>query len=102
MILDWIVRNVTDFWAFVDIWLHSDWLVHKSEISELFVSNPIEVVSLWQIVKVKIIWIDLEAEKVNLSMKWVNIIKSIESNQNTKKSNWSNYWWELKWNVKFL
>ena len=67
--LDWIVRNVTDFWAFVDIGLHSDGLVHKSQMANFFVTNPIDVVRVWQQVKVRVIDIDLEREKVALSMK---------------------------------
>ena len=69
MELEWIVRNVTDFWAFVDIGLHNDWLVHKSQMADFFVKNPIDVVSVWQQVKVKVVNIDLEREKVWLSMK---------------------------------
>jgi len=67
--LDGIVRNVTDFWAFVDIGLHSDGLVHKSQMANYFVNNPIEVVKVGQQVKVKVLDIDLEREKVSLSMK---------------------------------
>lgn len=67
--LDWIVRNVTDFWAFVDIGLHSDGLVHKSQMANYFVANPVDVVKVGQQVKVKVIAIDLEREKVSLSMK---------------------------------
>ncbi len=67
--LDGIVRNVTDFWAFVDIWLHSDGLVHKSQMANYFVNNPVDVVKVGQQVKVKVIDIDLEREKVSLSMK---------------------------------
>lgn len=67
--LDGIIRNVTDFWAFVDIGLHSDGLVHKSQIANYFVNNPIDVVKVGQQVKVKVIDIDLEREKVSLSMK---------------------------------
>jgi uncharacterized protein len=69
MELDGVVRNVTDFGAFVDIWLHSDWLVHKSQMADYFVTNPIDVVSVGQKVKVKVIWIEVEREKVSLSMK---------------------------------
>ena len=67
--LDGIVRNVTDFWAFVDIWLHSDGLVHKSQMANYFANNPVDVVKVGQQVKVKVIDIDLEREKVSLSMK---------------------------------
>lgn len=67
--LDGIVRNVTDFWAFVDIWLHSDGLVHKSQMANYFVNNPVDVVKVGQQVKVKVIGIDLERQKVSLTMK---------------------------------
>ncbi len=67
--LDGIVRNVTDFGAFVDIGLHSDGLVHKSQMANYFVANPVDVVKVWQQVKVKVLDIDLEREKVSLSMK---------------------------------
>ncbi len=69
MQLQGIVRNVTDFGAFVDIGLHSDWLVHKSQMANYFVSNPTDVVKVGQQVKVKVLEIDLEREKVSLTMK---------------------------------
>jgi protein Tex len=69
MELEGVVRNVTDFGAFVDIGLHSDGLVHKSQMANHYVSNPIEVVSVGQRVKVKVLDIDLEREKVSLTMK---------------------------------
>lgn len=69
--LDWVVRNVTDFGAFVDIWLHSDGLVHKSQLADRYVANPIEVVSVWQPVKVKVLEIDIKRERVGLTMKWL-------------------------------
>lgn len=69
MQLEWVVRNVTDFGAFVDIGLHSDWLVHKSQMANYFVTNPIDVVKVGQRVKVKVLEIDLEREKVSLTMK---------------------------------
>jgi uncharacterized protein len=69
MELEGVIRNVTDFGAFVDIGLHNDGLVHKSQLANHFVSNPIEVVSVGQKVKVRVLDIDLEREKVSLSMK---------------------------------
>lgn len=69
MILDGVVRNVTDFGAFVDIGLHNDGLVHKSQMAPFFVKNPIDVVSVGQNVQVKVLAIDLEREKVSLNMK---------------------------------
>ncbi|MCT4617696.1 MAG: RNA-binding transcriptional accessory protein [Candidatus Gracilibacteria bacterium] len=69
MILDGVVRNVTDFGAFVDIGLHSDGLVHISQLSDNYVSNPSDVVTVGQNVEVKVIEIDKKRERVSLSMK---------------------------------
>ena len=69
MILNGTVRNVIDFGAFVDIGVKHDGLVHISELSDNFVKNPSDVVSIGDIVKVKVIKIDLERQKVGLSMK---------------------------------
>ena len=69
MILTGTVRNVIDFGAFVDIGVKHDGLVHISELSESFVKNPADVVSIGDIVKVKVIKIDVEKQKVSLSMK---------------------------------
>ena len=69
MVLNGTVRNVIDFGAFVDIGVKHDGLVHISELSDNFVKNPSDVVSIGDIVKVKVIKIDLERQKVSLSMK---------------------------------
>ena len=69
MVLTGTVRNVTDFGAFVDIGVKHDGLVHISQLSSNFVKNPSEIVSVGDIVKVKVIGIDLERQKVQLSMK---------------------------------
>ena len=71
MILNGTVRNVTDFGAFVDIGVKHDGLVHISQLSNSFVKNPSDVVSVGDIVKVKVIGIDQERQKVQLSMKEV-------------------------------
>ena len=63
------VRNVIDFGAFVDIGVKYDGLVHISEMSEKYIRNPSEVVSVGDVVKVKVIGIDQEKHKVSLSMK---------------------------------
>ena len=63
------VRNVIDFGAFVDIGVKHDGLVHISEMSDEFIKNPYDVVSVGDIVKVKVIGIDKEKQKVSLSMK---------------------------------
>ncbi len=70
--LQWIVRNITDFGAFVDIGLHSDGLVHKSQMADRYVAHPMDVVSLGQQVSVRVVDIDLDREKVALSMKSEN------------------------------
>ena len=69
MVLNGTVRNVIDFGAFVDIGVKHDGLVHISEISNNYVKNPSEIVSVGDIVKVKVIGIDNEKQKVKLSMK---------------------------------
>ncbi len=69
MVLTGTVRNVIDFGAFIDIGVKHDGLVHISEMSEKFVKNPSEIVSVGDIVKVKVIKIDQERQKVGLSMK---------------------------------
>lgn len=69
MILSGTVRNVIDFGAFVDIGVKHDGLVHISEMSDKFIKNPSEIVSVGDVVKVKVIKIDKERQKVGLSMK---------------------------------
>ena len=69
MVLTGTVRNVIDFGAFVDIGVKYDGLVHISEMSDSYVKSPSEVVSVGDIVKVKVIKIDQERKKVGLSMK---------------------------------
>ena len=69
MILTGTVRNVIDFGAFVDIGVKSDGLVHISELSDKYVKNPMDVVSVGDIVKVRVIKVDLEKHKVALSMR---------------------------------
>ena len=71
MVLTGTVRNVIDFGAFVDIGVKHDGLVHISEMSDKFVKNPSDVVSVGDIVKVKVIKIDKDRQKVSLSMKSV-------------------------------
>ena len=69
MVLTGTVRNVIDFGAFVDIGVKHDGLVHISEMSDKFIKNPSEVISVGDVVKVKVIKIDKERQKVGLSMK---------------------------------
>ena len=72
MILTGTVRNVIDFGAFVDIGVKNDGLVHISEMNDKYIKNPMDVVSVGDIVKVRVIKIDLEKKKVGLSMKDCN------------------------------
>ena len=69
MILTGTVRNVIDFGAFVDIGVKSDGLVHISELSDKYIKKPMDVVSVGDIVKVRVIKVDLERHKVALSMR---------------------------------
>ncbi|HML36411.1 MAG TPA: S1 RNA-binding domain-containing protein, partial [Bacillota bacterium] len=63
------VRNVVDFGAFVDIGVKNDGLVHVSQISDKFIKHPMDAVSVGDTVKVKILAIDHEKQKVSLTMK---------------------------------
>jgi uncharacterized protein len=69
MILQGTVRNVVDFGAFVDIGIKNDGLVHISQLSDKYVKNPMEVVSVGDVVEVRVIDIDRQRGKVSLSMK---------------------------------
>ncbi|EFH05524.1 Tex family protein [Clostridioides difficile] len=69
MILKGTIRNVVDFGAFVDIGIKNDGLVHKSEMSNSFVKDPMSIVTVGDIVDVKVIGIDLNKKRVALSMK---------------------------------
>ena len=69
MILKGTVRNVVDFGAFVDIGIKNDGLVHKSEMSKEFVKDPMTVVTVGDIVDVKVIGVDMNKKRVALSMK---------------------------------
>jgi len=71
-ILSGVIRNVLAFWAFVDIGTKNDWLVHISQITDKFIKDPKEVLEVWQSVKVKIVAIDQNTGKIQLSMKGVN------------------------------
>jgi len=66
MVLDGTVTNVTNFGAFVDIGVHQDGLVHISKLSDRFVSNPHEIVSVGQTIKVKVLKVDTELSRISL------------------------------------
>ncbi|MCR8745766.1 Tex family protein [Romboutsia lituseburensis] len=69
MVLKGTVRNVVDFGAFVDIGIKNDGLVHKSQMSKSFVKDPMSIVTVGDIVDVKVIGVDMNKQRVALSMK---------------------------------
>lgn len=72
MELPGIVTNITDFGAFVDIGIHENGLVHRSQLADRFVQNPLEVVTIHQQIWVKVIDVDLKRNRIALSMKGVD------------------------------
>ncbi len=72
MILTGVIRNVADFGAFVDIGVHQDGLVHKSELSNSFVTNPLTYVRSGDVVDVKVLSVDLKRKRISLTMKGLN------------------------------
>lgn len=65
------VRNVSDFGAFVDIGVHQDGLVHKSQMADRFVRHPLDVVKVGDVIKVRILDVDLKRKRIGLTMKEV-------------------------------
>ena len=72
MVLNGTVRNVIDFGAFVDIGVHQDGLVHISEICDRYIKHPSEELTVGQVVKVKVISLDIAKKRIGLSMKKVD------------------------------
>ncbi|MCG8605902.1 S1 RNA-binding domain-containing protein, partial [bacterium] len=68
IVLKGTVRNVVDFGAFVDIGLKSDGLVHKSQMSHKYVKNPMEIVSVGDVIDVKVLSVDSDRGRIGLSM----------------------------------
>jgi len=64
-----VVRNVIDFGVFVDISVHQDGLVHISEISKDFIKHPSEALTVGDVVKVKVIGVDVDKKRISLSIK---------------------------------
>ncbi|WP_407424482.1 Tex family protein [Methanobrevibacter sp.] len=69
MILEGTVRNIVDFGAFVDVGVHQDGLVHKSQLADKFVKHPLDIVSVGEIVNVKVLDVDIQRNRIQLSMK---------------------------------
>lgn len=66
------VRNVIDFGAFVDIGVHEDGLVHISQICDKYIKHPLEVVKVGEIVKVRVLSVDVKKKRISLTMKGLN------------------------------
>ncbi|MBU3108211.1 Tex family protein [Clostridium gasigenes] len=69
MVLMGTVRNVSDFGAFVDIGVHQDGLVHKSQMANKFVKHPLDIVKVGDVIKVSIMEVDSKRKRISLSMK---------------------------------
>jgi uncharacterized protein len=69
MILSGTVRNIVDFGAFVDIGVHQDGLVHVSQLSDRFIKHPLDAVKVGQVVKVKVLAVDVAKKRISLTMK---------------------------------
>ena len=69
MTLEGVVTNVTRFGAFVDVGVHQDGLVHISELAERFVQDPSDVVAVGDVVRVKVLEVDLNRRRIALSRK---------------------------------
>src|SRR5690606_20615626 len=82
MVLEGVITNVTNFGAFVDIGVHQDGLVHISALADTFVKDPRSIVKAGQVVKVKVLEIDVERRRIALSMRLqepaINIDKKSE------------------------
>ena len=71
MIMTGTVRNVIDFGAFVDIGVHQDGLVHISQICDRYIKHPLDVLSVGEIVKVKVLDVDVKKKRISLTMKGI-------------------------------
>ena len=71
MELNGIVTNITNFGAFVDIGVHQDGLVHISQMSDKFVSDPAKIVKLHEHIRVRVIEVDRRRNRISLSMKGI-------------------------------
>ena len=69
MVLEGVVTNVTAFGAFVDIGVHQDGLVHVSALADRFVKDPNEVVGVGDLIRVRVLSVDLERKRISLSAK---------------------------------
>ncbi len=87
MVLEGVVTNVTNFGAFIDVGVHQDGLVHISALSNTFIKDPREVVKAGDVVKVKIMEVDVQRKRIGLSMRLDDDSRDVEKNikRDTKK-----------------
>ena len=71
MVLEGVITNVTKFGAFVDVGVHQDGLIHISELSNEFVKTPSDVVSVGDVVQVKVLEVDQQRKRISVSCKQV-------------------------------
>ena len=91
MILEGVVTNVTNFGAFVDIGVHQDGLVHISALSEKFIKDPREAVKAGDVVKVKVMEVDIPRKRVGLSMRMSDTPgEKVEGNRGGNRGNGGN------------
>ena len=85
MILEGVVTNVTAFGAFVDIGVHQDGLVHISALSDKFVSDPHQVVKTGQVVKVKVVEVDMQRRRIALTMNLADKVERLPEMRTDRK-----------------
>lgn len=92
LMLEGVVTNVTNFGAFIDIGVHQDGLVHKSQLADYYVEDPSKFIKVGQIVSVKVLDIDEKRKRIQLTMKKHNKIQQKKSKKpsNKAKSNFAN------------
>ena len=87
MILEGVITNVTNFGAFVDIGVHQDGLVHISSLTDKFVADPSEVVKAGDIVKVKVLEVDVNRKRISLTMRLEEQPKPANANKKAPTEN---------------
>ncbi|MGI2067432.1 Tex family protein [Shewanella sp. MF08487] len=90
MVLEGVVTNVTNFGAFVDIGVHQDGLVHISSLTDKFISDPHTVVKAGDVVKVKVMEVDVERRRISLSMRLDESIDQTKSQSRPSSQSRSN------------
>ncbi len=92
MILEGVITNVTNFGAFVDIGVHQDGLVHISVLSDSFVKDPHDVVKTAEVVKVKVMDVDIKRNRIALSMRLTEEVekKTVKTKESSNKKSQSN------------